>query len=147
MSDYTPVMLPGMTWTSQAATAVTGGDPLEVTGPGVVARCAAAASPAYVGIAAGDAPAGHTVTVISVRPVHEGAADGPVTAGDQLVASAVAGRQVAALDPAAVTLAGTYSAAEVMAAVDAAINAARAVIGVALTTATDGNTVRWQQRH
>ena len=146
MADYTPVILPGMTWTSQAAGAITGGDPLEVASTGTVQRCAGEASPAYVGVAADDATAGHTVTVISVRPVHEGAADGAITAGDQLVASATAGRQVKAAGAAATTFAGTYSAADVKAQVDAAVAAARAVIGVALTTASDGMTVRWQQR-
>lgn len=146
MPDYTPVFMPGMTFTSVAATPVTGGDPLEVAGPGTVRRCTTPAAPAYVGIAAEDAIATATVTVFAARPVYDGPADGTITAGQQVVVSETAGRQVKALAATATTFAGTYSAADAKAAVDAAVNAARAVTGVALTTATDGNTIRWQQR-
>lgn len=146
MSDYAPVFMPGMTFTSVAATPVTGGDPLEVAGPGTVRRCTTPASPAYVGIAAADAVALAEVTVFAARPVYDGPADGTITAGQQVIASETAGRQVKALATTATTFAGTYSAADAQAAVNAAVNAARSVIGIALTTATDGNPIRWQQR-
>lgn len=131
MGDYAPVLLPGLAGTFIAATAVTAGDPVEVAGSGTVQR-AAAATAKYVGVAAHDAAAQARVTVIMSRVVHEGAADGSINAGDQLVISGTVGRQVKALLPAAAGEA-------------ADVNAARAVAGVALTTAADGTTVRWQQ--
>ena len=146
MADYTPWIVPGFTWTSQAAGAITGGDPLEVAGTGTVRKCSATPPGAYVGVAAKDAILGADVTVISVRPVHEGLADGAISAGDQLTASTAAGRQVKSLAAVSTTFAGTYSAADAQAQVDAAVTAARAVVGVALTTAADGGAVRWQQR-
>jgi hypothetical protein len=131
--DYTPVFLPGLTITLIAAAGLTGGDPVEVGGSGTVQKVTAAGSMRYVGIAAHDAIAGYQVTVILDRAVHEGAADGPINAGDQLAASPRAGHQVTQL-PAALTAAA------------ADVNLARAVIGVALTSAADGTTVRWMQR-
>lgn len=134
MPDYTPVYLPGLTVTFQAAGNLTGGDPVEVAGSGTVQRVASAPSAKYVGIAAADVAAGLEVTVIVDKVIHEGAADGVVTAGDELVASAVAGRQVRSLPP----LAAPPGLADV--------NAARSVIGLALITAGDGGTVRWMQK-
>src|SRR4249920_4131675 len=121
--DYTPILIPGLTGTFIAAAQLTGGDPVEVAGTGTVQH-AGAASMAYIGIAAMDAAAGARVTVIMDRVVHEGPADGAINARDQLVPSAVPGRQVKTA-PAAVL----GDAADV--------NAARAVCGIALTTATD----------
>jgi hypothetical protein len=131
--DYAPVWLPGLTVTFIAAASLVGGDPVEVAGSGTVQKVTAAGSMCYVGIAAQDAVAGYQVTVILDRAVHEGAADGPVNARDQLVASPRAGCQVTQLPAAA-----TATAAD--------INLARAVVGVALTSAADGTTVRWMQR-
>lgn len=132
MADYAPVLLPGLTGTFSAAGPVTGGDPVEVAGSGTVQKTTAGTA-CYIGIAASDAAVGALVTVIMDRVVHEGPADGPVNARDQLIASPAAGRQVKTLPAAA-----TATAAD--------INAARAVIGVALITAADGATVRWMQR-
>lgn len=132
MADYTPVWLPGLTGTFTAAGAITGGDPVEVAGSGTVQKVAGLASAKYVGVAGADAKTGEPVTVIMARVVHEGLADGAVNAGDQLTASPVAGRQVAALPAATGATAGD-------------INAARAVVGIALTTAASGTVVRWQQ--
>jgi hypothetical protein len=132
--DYSAVHLPGLTMTSQAAGTITGGDPLEVAGTGTVQKASGANSQKVIGIAAQDAVAGAKVTVIVDRVVHEGLADGAITAGDQLVASPTAGRQVVTLPP----LGGAPGQADV--------NAARAIIGIALTTASTGQLVRWMQK-
>lgn len=138
MADYTPVFLPGLTMTSQAAGAITGGDPVEVAGSGTVQKCTAGpggvGSFRYVGLAAHDAAVGKPVTVILDRVVHEGPADGPITYGDQLMASTAAGRQVTRVPDTA----GTPGKADV--------DQARCVIGIALISASDGGTVRWMQR-
>jgi hypothetical protein len=134
MPDYTAVFLPGLTMTSQAAGTITGGDPVEVAGSGTVQKVAGVNSQKCVGVAAQDAVSGAKVTIIVDRVVHEGLADGVVTAGDQVVASAVAGRQVKSLP----ALGGPPGQADV--------NAARAIVGLALTTAGDGATVRWMQK-
>jgi hypothetical protein len=138
MPEYAPVLLPGLTGTFIAAVDVTGGEPVEVVGSGTVAKCtpgpSGLGSAKYVGIAAQDVTAGLHLTVILDNTVHEGAADGAINAGDQLMASAKIGRQVAAV-PAAASTPG-----------QADIYAARAVIGLALTTAADGGTVRWLQK-
>lgn len=138
MPDYTAVFLPGLTITSIAVGPVTGGDPLEVAGSGLVQRATAGpsglGSARYVGIAATDAASGQRVTLIADRVVHDGTADGPVTAGDQVMASVVPGKTVKTCPPA-----GPVP-------VQADIDAARAVIGVAMTSAPDGTTVRWMQK-
>lgn len=144
MPDYTPVFLPGLTMTSQAAGNITGGDPVEVAGSSTVQTCSASSSPKYVGVAGADAKAGADVTVIADSVVHEGAADGQIIAGDQLVASAKPGCQVAAAPPAALSFT-TWDASSA-AAVNAAISTARAVMGLALNNAVDGGTVRWMQK-
>jgi hypothetical protein len=145
--DYTPVHLPGLTITLTAAGPVAGGDPVEVAGAGTVRKCAPPGPPAaYVGVAAHNADPGAPVTVIAAAPVHEGLADGPVNAGDQLAASTAAGRQVTTAGPAALALPDVWDGAAASAALTAAVGAARAVIGVALTTAADNATVRWIQR-
>ena len=137
MPDYSAVFLPGLLMTSQAAGPVTGGDPLEVAGSGTCQRAtpgpSGLGSAKVIGIASHDAAPGRPVTYVAARPVHEGPADGPVTAGDQVMASSVAGRQVRSCPPAP----GTPGKAD--------IDAARAVIGIALTTAPDNATVRWMQ--
>lgn len=137
MPDYSAVFLPGLTMTSTAASAITGGDPLEVAGSGTVQKTTAGpsglGSAKYVGVAAHDTPAGLKLTVITDRVVHEGAADGPVNAGDQVMASSVTGRQVKTV-PATGATPGK-----------ADVDQARAIIGLALTSAADGTTVRWMQ--
>jgi hypothetical protein len=138
MPEYSPVLLPGLTGTFTAAADTTGGEPVEVVGSGTVAKCtpgpSGLGSACYVGIAAHDARAGLHLTVVMDNTVHEGAADGAINARDQLMASSRTGRQVTAV-PAAASTPG-----------QADINAARAVIGLALTTAADGATVRWIQK-
>jgi hypothetical protein len=148
--DYTPVALPGGTWTFTASTALTGGDVVEVTGANAVGKVSTLASTKVVGIAGHDAPNGAKVTITLTHAVHESVADGSITAGDQLTSSAAANRQVKALAPAAlnVDVTGTPSEATIEAfnpAINTAVNQARAVIGVALTTVADNALVRWVQ--
>lgn len=139
MPDYAPVLLPGLTGTFTAAAPIVHGDPLEVAGSGTVQHAAPGpsglGSACYVGVAAHDAIAGALVTVVMDRVVHEGPADGSVNARDLLMASSVPGRQVRAVP----AVSGTPGQADV--------NQARVIIGIALTTASDGAIVRWQQRN
>jgi hypothetical protein len=72
--------------------------------------------------------------VIMDRVVHEGTAEGAINAGDQLMASSLAGHQVIA--------APVVSSSPVK----ADVQASRAIIGIALTTAASNGTVRWMQR-
>ncbi len=151
MPDYTPVAVPGSTYTWQASGALTGGDLVGLTGPLTVARVSTAASLAYIGVAATDASIGSKVTVHMGRAVHDSIAEGAITAGDQLVSSSVANRQVKALPAAAlnVDVTATPSEATIEAfnpAINTAINNARAILGTAVTTVTDNQTVRWVQR-
>jgi hypothetical protein len=146
VADYQPVFLPGLLMTSTAASPVTGGDPVEVAGSGLVQRATGAAgSLRYLGVAAQDAAALAPVTIILGRVVHEGPADGPVTAGDLLTTSPTPGCQVKTCAPPAADLGSPYDRATASAAVNAAVTAALAVIGVALITAPNGSTVRWAQ--
>lgn len=127
MPSYTPVYAPGAAYSSTASAAITGGQLVEVTGSGTVGP-AGAQSLKVVGVAAFDAASGARVTVHRVAPIHEATASGAVTAGDQLVSAA--GGQVATLPAASAALAGD-------------INAARSVIGVALTSAASGAKVQF----
>jgi hypothetical protein len=142
-TDYNPVYLPGDAITLTASGLIGAGDLLVVSGSGTVAAASADASRAVIGVAGGAALAAERVLVYGRGPVHESVADGTVTAGDQVRSTGTAGRTVAPLPPAATLLPGTYSAADAQAAVDAAVNAARAAIGIAITTAADGVKVRW----
>jgi hypothetical protein len=137
--DYSAVFLPGLTMTSTAAGTITGGDPVEVAGSGTVQKATLSgtngtASQKCIGVASHDAISGARVTIIVDRVVHEGTADGAINPGDQLVASAVAGKQVKTLPP----LGGAPGQDDG--------NKARALIGIALTGAADNGTVRWMQR-
>lgn len=127
MSDYLPVFLPGTAVTLTASAAITGGQLLAVSGSGTVAP-AAAGSAAYIGVAASDAASGARVTVYPRGVIHETVADGDITAGAQLQTGATG--KIKALAAAAANAA-------------ADITAARSLVGVALTTATDTNSVRW----
>lgn len=127
MADYLPIFLPGSTVTLTTSAAVTGGQLLAVSGNGTVGP-ATAGSAAYIGVAAGDAGSGARVPVHPRGVIHETTASGGITAGAQVAAGA----------------AGTVASLAAAAAAAAAdITAARSVIGVALTTATDTNSVRW----
>lgn len=125
MADYLPLYKPGQSITRQTSAAVTGGQLVGVSGDDTVAPTTADQA-SWIGVAGFDAAAGEQVTV-HCGGVQRILADGAVTAGDVLVASATAGR-VATL--AAVT---TPTAADV--------TTTRAIVGIALTTAADGEPV------
>lgn len=145
MPDYTPPYVVGEVATSTASAAVTGGQPLVVSGSGTVAPIVPAATPAanVIGVAAADCPSGGRVTYYGRGPQHESLADGTVTAGDQLVTAINAGRQVRTLVPSAGDLGAAYTQAPANVAFNLGVNNARSVIGVALTTAPDNTKVRW----
>lgn len=114
MSDYLPKFKPGQAVTYHASADVTGGQVVEVTGDRTVGP-AAASSAKFVGVAAHDAKTGAPVTVFSggiQRPL----ASGPVAAGDNVVCAA-AGK------------------------VATAAAAAGTSVGVAVSTAADGESV------
>lgn len=138
MGDYLPVYLPGGTLSLTTSAIVTGGSLLEVSGSGTVAS-AGASSAKVIGTAAHDAASGARVNVYGRGPVHESIADGTVTAGTLVAASATSGRQVKTI--AAPAFATDYLNTDA----DTQLTARSAVLGVALTTATDGNLVRWMQ--
>lgn len=124
MADYVPKFTPGQAITSQASAAITGGQLVAVSGSGTVAKTAGA-STAWVGVAAFDAANGDKVT-IHKGGVQRIVASGAITAGDQVISAADG--KVASLAAAAGATAGD-------------INAARQVVGTALTTAADGASV------
>lgn len=151
MADYTPLALPGATWTFQASTALVGGDLVEVTGNNAVGKVATLASAKFIGVAKHDAGIGSKVTVTLSAPIHESIADGTVAAGDQLTTTNTANRQVKTLAAAAlnVDVTGTPNEASIEAfnpAINTAVNNARAVIGTAITGGADNTLVRWAQR-
>lgn len=122
MADYLPVFQGVLPFTATASATVVGGQVLEVTTTGAVGP-AAAGSVKAVGVAGHDAAAGAKVTVHPiVGNVHETVSTAGSAAGDCLV-TAAAGAVATSAAGAAAT-AGTD-------------------IGVALTTATAGNKVRW----
>lgn len=129
MSEYVAIFQPGAAITSQASADITAGQVLVVSGVGTVGPSGANAAN-VVGIATCDAKSGAKV-VYQTSGVHELVNSGGVTAGD-IIVSAASG-QVAKL--AAVT---TPTAADV--------TNTRAIIGVALTTATTGNKCQVQVR-
>lgn len=134
MPDYTPVFAPGRSVTLTASAAVTGGQPLEVSGSGTVAPVTLGATPSMkiIGVAEDDTPANGRVTVWCRGFVHESVPVGTVTAGDQLT-SPVTG------DTGQVKTLPAVSGAPGL----ADVNAARAIFGIALTTATNPTKVRW----
>jgi hypothetical protein len=134
MADYTPVYTPGTAITLTASASIVGGQLVEVSGNGTAAPTPASATPSLkvVGVAAFDAAAGARVTIHGRGQVHETTANGAVTAGDQLVSGAVAGtvKSLAAVGAAPA---------------QADVNNARAVIGIAITSAADAALVRWME--
>jgi hypothetical protein len=147
MADYTPVALPGTTYTFTATGALAGGDLVGVVAGGMaVNKVSSLASVAYVGVAGHDAAIGQKVTVYVAKAIHESVADGAVAIGDQLTTTNTANRQVKTLAPVVVNVNSTFSDTEVEAAIQTAVNQARAVIGVAVTAVADNQLVRWVQR-
>ena len=117
MADYVPLYLPGDAVNSTASATVTGGQAVYVSGSGTVAPSGSAAN-IPVGIAAFDASNGAGVGFFARGTVHRLTASGTVTAGDVV--------EAAAAGAVATHTQGT--------------NDVRS-FGIALTTATTGNTV------
>lgn len=128
MAEYLPVFTPAEAVTLTASAAVTGGQLVAVSGSGTVGP-AGAASAAYVGVAGHDAAINARLVVWPRGVVHEATAAGAITAGAQLATGAAG--TVASVAVAS----GTPDAA--------AVNAARGLIGIALTTAADEAKVRF----
>jgi hypothetical protein len=147
MPDYTPVYIQGRSLTLTTSASCVGGDLLAVTGSGTVAPVVPGATPSakVVGVAAEDTPSGGRVTVFGFGPVHESIADGTVTAGDQITTASTASRQVKTLPVSNLDLGAAFNQAADNTAVNLAVNNARSVLGVALTTAADNTKVRWMQ--
>ena len=134
MADYSPLYVPGTTFTSTASATTVGGQALVVSGDGTVAP-SSAASPKVVGHAAHGAAANAVVTVFGRGTVHECVSTGTITAGDQ-VTSAASGAVAA--------LAASAAAGGDASHIDVAATAARSVLGIALTTAS-GNRVTYME--
>lgn len=132
MGDYSPLYEEGDTITLQASATITGGQLCMISGSGTVAKTSGAVTN-WCGVAAFDAVNGDKVTLFC-GGVQKLVASGGITAGDQVVAAA---------NGAVSTLAAAGVLAD-EAAASTAINSARQVVGIALTTATDGNTVQIQ---
>lgn len=131
MGDYTPVYTPGASISLTASGTASGGDLAVVSGSGTVAK-AAAASAIVVGVFAHDVVSGQRCTVYGRGAVHESIADGTVTAGEQIITTATANRQVKTI--------GAVGAPTAQGVTDT-----RAAFGVALTTAADNVLVRWME--
>lgn len=127
MSDYVPLHDAGPAITRQASATITGGQLVAVSGSGTVGPAGANALN-WIGVAAFDVVNGDNVDV-HTGGVQRLVASGGVTAGDIVVAAAAG--QVSTL--AAVS---TPTAADV--------TNTRAIVGIALTTATNGNLVEVQ---
>jgi hypothetical protein len=126
MADYTPVYSGGaVPFTLTTSAAVTGGQVLVASAAGTVGPSAGASAVA-IGVAAHDAASGGKVTVWPLaNVVHELTTTGTVTALDGVTSST----------------AGTVATGVV-----ATVAAAGTLIGIALTTATTGNKVRFVGR-
>ena len=124
MADYLPKFTAGKAFTRAASAVIVGGQLVGVSGSGTVAPTTASQA-SWLGVAAFDVASGDQVTVYT-GGVQRLTASGAVTAGDLVVAAASG--QVATV--AAVT---TPTAADV--------TTSRAIVGVALTTATTGTLV------
>jgi hypothetical protein len=146
VADYTPVALPGQTYTFTAGGALTGGDLVEVTAANTVSKITTNLSRAFIGVAGQDTSTGGKVTVTLARVIHESVADGSIAAGAQLVTTSTANRQVKAQALVNPDVTGTPTETTIEAAINGVEAAVRAIIGIAITAATDGNVVRWAQK-
>lgn len=127
MGEYLPRYAPGAAQTRTASAGITGGQLVAVTGSGTVGPAGANALN-WVGVAANDALNTATVTVFA-GGVQRIITSGTVTAGDIVVAGA----------------AGTVSTlAAVTTPTAADVTNTRAIVGIALTTATTGLLVEVQ---
>lgn len=121
MAEYLPVKTPGQALPLAASATITAGQLVAVSGVSTVAAAGANAAN-WLGVAAFDAVSGDVVTIFS-GGVQELVTTGTVTAGDLVVAAA----------------AGTVSTlAAVTTPTAADVTNTRAILGVALTTATTG---------
>lgn len=145
MADFTPVFMPGTAQTLSAGGAITGGDLVTLSAASTVIKAAATASAAYVGVAAHDASTGTKVTVFILKAVFDSIADSTVTVGDQVTTTSTANRQVKSLAATAVDVTASPTQTTINNAINQSINNARAVIGIAVTTASDNTVVRWIQ--
>lgn len=116
MAEYLPLYRPGQAITLKASGTITGGQLVAVSGSGTVAVAGAAAAN-WIGVASNDAATNDYVTIFD-DGVQNLTASGSITAGDSLV--------TAASGQVATGAAATPSA----------------FVGIALTTATNGNKVR-----
>jgi hypothetical protein len=125
VADYSPVYSGGIApFSKTASAAVTGGQVVVVSGVSQVGPSGAGATQG-VGLAAHDAASGARVTVWPLTNCeHEATASGTVTAGDGVVAVAAGAVATAPTSLATAAAAGT-------------------LIGIATTTATNGNKVRF----
>lgn len=118
MAEYLPIFKPGQAVTLKASAAITGGQLVSVSGSGTVAP-AGAASTSVVGVAAFDAVTNDNVTIYA-GGVQNCTASGAITAGDPVIAAAAGAVVTSAAPPAGQQ------------------------VGIALSTATNGNKVRVQ---
>ncbi|NUR09338.1 MAG: DUF2190 family protein [Nocardioidaceae bacterium] len=130
MADYIPKFKPGEDLTMTAGAAIVGGRLVYVSGANTVQETAGITA-AWLGVADQDAASGAKVGITS-GGVQELTASGTIAAGDTLVAAAAG--QVATLAAAAAT--GTATATT-----QTDITNSRAIVGIALTAATNGNKV------
>lgn len=145
MADFVPVFMPGTAQTLGAGGAITGGDLVTLSAPTTVIKAAATASAAYIGVAGHDAASGTKVTVHILKAVFDSIADGTVTTGDQVTTTSTANRQVKSLAVSAQDVTASPTQTTINNAINGAVNQARAVIGIAITTASDNTVVRWIQ--
>jgi hypothetical protein len=124
MAEYLPLHDDGDSITRQASATITGGQMVMVSGSGTVATATAGVS-TWLGVAAADAVSGDNLTVFT-SGVQRITASGTVTAGD-LVVTAASG-QVATVAAVSTPTAGD-------------VTSTRGLVGLALTTATNGNLV------
>lgn len=125
MAEYLPVNTPGQALVSTASATITGGQLVAVSGVSTVAAAGANATN-WLGVAAFDAVSTDLVTVYA-DGVQELVTTGTVTAGDLVVAAATG--TVSTLAAVSTPTAGD-------------VTNTRAIVGVALTTATTGLKVR-----
>lgn len=137
--------MPGTAQTLGAGGTIAGGDLVTLSAASTVIKAAALASTSYIGVAAHDATSGTKVTVHILKAVFDSIADGTVTTGDQVTTTNTANRQVKSLAASAQDVTGTPTQTTINNAINGAVNAARAVIGIAITTASDNTIVRWIQ--
>lgn len=145
MADYVATFMVGTHQTLTAGGVITGGDLVTLSGASTVVKAAANASTSYIGVAGHDASTGVKVTVHILKAVFDSIADGTVAVGDQLTTTATANRQVKSLAAAAVDVGASPTQSSINTAINQSVNNARAVIGMAITAATDNTTVRWIQ--